>query len=124
MVSVAISVERSRNRNRNLNMPAGYMYILKCVDGSYYIGSTRNLELRLRQHQSGVGANHTKNRLPVTLLYYEKFTRIDLAFYREKQVQRWSRKKKEALIKNDIVELKRLAECRNDSHYNNHKKGQ
>ncbi|MDQ0064435.1 GIY-YIG nuclease family protein [Chryseobacterium lathyri] len=46
----------------------------------------------------GEGSNHTKNRLPVKLIYYEEYECIDLAFYREKQVQGWSRKKKEALI--------------------------
>jgi putative endonuclease len=78
----------------------GYMYILECADGSYYTGSTRDLESRLEQHQNGKGANHTKKRLPVKLVYYEEFDRIDKAFYREKQVQGWKRKKKEALIKN------------------------
>lgn len=43
------------------------MYILECSDGTYYTGSTTNLELRLQQHQAGEGANHTKNRLPVKL---------------------------------------------------------
>lgn len=81
-------------------MAKGYMYILECSDGSYYTGSTIDLELRVTQHQAGVGANHTKKRLPVKLLYYEEFGRIDDAFYREKQVQRWNRKKKEALIEN------------------------
>ena len=76
----------------------GWMYILECSDGSYYTGSTNNLELRFQQHQNGEGANHTKKRLPVRLLYFEEFQRIDEAFYREKQVQGWSRKKKEALI--------------------------
>jgi putative endonuclease len=76
----------------------GYMYILECANGSYYTGSTTNLDLRLKQHQSGEGANHTKKHLPVRLVYYEEFQRIDEAFYREKQVQGWSRKKKEALI--------------------------
>ena len=38
----------------------GYMYILECADGSYYTGSTTDLELRLQQHQSGEGANHTE----------------------------------------------------------------
>jgi len=76
----------------------GWMYILLCADGSYYTGSTNNLERRIFQHQLGEGSNHTKNRLPVKLIYYEEYERIDLAFYREKQVQGWSRKKKEALI--------------------------
>ena len=85
----------------------GYMYILLCADGSYYTGSTTDLERRLEQHQNGEGANHTKKRLPVSLLYYEEYSRIDEAFYREKQVQGWSRKKKEALIegKSDLLPL-------------------
>lgn len=76
----------------------GYMYILECSDGSYYTGSTIDLERRLQEHQNGEGANHTKKRLPVSLVYYEEYERIDEAFYREKQIQGWSRKKKEALI--------------------------
>ncbi len=61
--------------------------------------STNNLERRLTEHQNGEGANFTKKHLPVELVYFEEFQRIDEAFYREKQVQGWSRKKKEALIK-------------------------
>lgn len=76
----------------------GYLYLLLCSDGSYYTGSTNNLELRLAQHQAGEGANYTKKRLPVKLVYYEEYSRIDDAFYREKQVQGWRRAKKEALI--------------------------
>lgn len=87
----------------------GYMYILLCSDDSYYTGSTVDLELRLAQHQSGEGANHTKKRLPVKLVYYEEYSRIDEAFYREKQVQGWSRKKKEALINGDLDLLPKLA---------------
>jgi putative endonuclease len=104
-------------------MKNGWMYILECVDGSYYTGSTNNLELRLAQHQAGEGANHTRKHLPVKLVYFEKFQRVDQAFYREKQVQRWSRKKKEALINGTSDELKKLAECMNETHCRNFKKG-
>ncbi|HSF56159.1 MAG TPA: GIY-YIG nuclease family protein [Algoriphagus sp.] len=97
----------------------GYMYILECCDGTYYTGSTNNLDLRLAQHQSGEGSNHTRNRLPIRLIYFEEYNRIDEAFYREKQVQGWTRKKKEALINGFEGELKRLAECMNDSHCRN-----
>ncbi|MDX1284997.1 MAG: GIY-YIG nuclease family protein, partial [Draconibacterium sp.] len=76
----------------------GYMYILKCNNGAYYTGSTNNLERRLEEHQAGEGAQFTKRNLPVELIYFEEFERIDDAFYREKQIQKWSRKKKEALI--------------------------
>ena len=79
-------------------MSMGYIYILKCSDGSYYTGSKKDLVRRLSEHQNALGSNYTKNKLPVKLLYYEEFPRIDDAFYREKQVQGWSRKKKKALI--------------------------
>lgn len=87
----------------------GFMYILLCADGSYYTGSTTNLDLRLQQHQAGEGANHTKKHLPVKLVYYEEYQRIDEAFFREKQIQGWSRKKKEALIKNRTQDLPLLS---------------
>ena len=87
----------------------GYMYILKCADGSYYTGSTTDLQRRLLQHQMGEGANYTKKRLPVELVYYEEYERVDEAFYREKQVQGWTRKKKEALINGRFLELPQLA---------------
>lgn len=90
-------------------MSHGFMYILQCADNSYYTGSTTHLELRLTQHQAGEGANHTKKRLPVSLVYFEEYPRVDEAFYREKQVQGWSRKKKEALIAGDTQLLPKLA---------------
>jgi len=90
-------------------MSEGYMYILECADGSFYTGSTKNLERRLWEHQNLLGANHTRKRLPVKLVYYEEYSRIDDAFYREKQVQGWSRRKKEALIKGEPELLPQLA---------------
>ncbi len=92
-----------------------HMYILECADGSYYTGSTINLERRLWQHQNGLGAKHTAKRLPVTLVYCEWFDRVSDAFYREKQVQRWTRRKKEALIAGDSNGLHELAVCQNES---------
>ncbi|MBC8182189.1 GIY-YIG nuclease family protein [candidate division KSB1 bacterium] len=86
-----------------------HMYILRCSDGSYYTGSTKNLEKRLWEHQNGLGAKHTKKRLPVKLVYCEEYDRVDNAFYREKQVQGWSRKKKEALINGEFEKLPELA---------------
>ena len=86
-----------------------YMYILLCADGSYYTGSTKNLQQRIEQHQNGEGANHTKKHLPIQLVYYEEYDRIDYAFEREKQIQKWRRKKKEALINGEFEELHLLA---------------
>ena len=93
----------------------GYMYILRCVDDSYYTGSTKNMTIRLWQHQNGLGAKHTAKRLPVELVYVEVFDRIDEAFWREKQVQGWRRKKKEALMASDFNQLHLLAECQNET---------
>ncbi len=87
----------------------GFMYILLCGDGSYYTGSTRNLERRLKQHQSSEGAIHTKMHQPVSLVYFEEFNRIDLAFYREKQIQGWSHEKKRALIEGRTDELRSMS---------------
>lgn len=87
----------------------GYMYILFCSNGKYYTGSTKNLEKRIFEHNNGEGANFTRKHLPVRLIYFEEFARIDDAFYREKQVQGWSRKKKEALINGDQKKLPDLS---------------
>ncbi len=93
----------------------GYMYILRCSNGNYYTGSTKYLELRIAQHQNGEGANYTRKHGPVELVYFEVFDRIDEAFYREKQIQGWSRQKKEALFVSDYDLIHELAKCRNDS---------
>ena len=87
----------------------GWMYILECSDGSYYTGSTNDLDKRLAQHQAGDGANHTKKRLPVQLVYFEEFCNVEEAFRREKQVQGWNRKKKEALIHGYVEDLRQLS---------------
>jgi putative endonuclease len=86
-----------------------WMYILECADGSYYVGSTKNLDLRLSQHQSGKGSRYTSGRLPVELVYGEEYERIIDAYSREKQVQNWSRAKREALINGNYQMLPPLA---------------
>ncbi len=85
------------------------MYILECADGYYYTGSTNDLKARIYEHQHGEGANFTKKRQPVKLVYFEEYERIDDAFYREKQVQKWRRKKKEALIYGHFNQLPELS---------------
>lgn len=87
----------------------GYMYILRCANGDYYTGSTHNLEKRMEEHNNGIACNFTWKHMPVELVYHEEFPQIDLAFRREKQIQKWSKKKKEALIRGDIELLKKLS---------------
>ncbi len=98
---------------------SGWVYILQCSDNSYYTGSTNNLDVRLAQHQNGEGANYTKKRLPVKLVFSQEYERVDDAFYVEKQVQGWSRKKKQALIEGKFEKLPELAQCQNESHSGN-----
>ena len=86
-------------------MKTGYVYILQCSDDSFYTGSTTDLERRLEQHRVGEGSKYTKQRLPIELIYSEEFDRIDYAFNREKQIQSWSRKKKQALIEGRLNDL-------------------
>lgn len=92
----------------------GYLYILECSNGSYYTGSTKDITKRINEHKNGHGSNHTKKNLPVSLVYLEEFTRIDEAFYREKQIQGWSRKKKEALIQGNFNQLPELSKAYRD----------
>ena len=83
----------------------GYIYILKCSDDTYYTGSTINIEKRFWEHSNFEGANYTSKRLPVVLVYLEEFDKIEEAFYREKQIQGWSRAKKQALIQKNYDKL-------------------
>jgi len=87
----------------------GYLYILLCSNGKFYTGSTKDIEKRMYEHNNGEGANFTKKHLPVKLVYLEEFSRIDEAFYREKQVQGWSHAKKEALIQGNTNHLRILS---------------
>jgi len=62
---------------------------------------------------------YTSTRLPVKLVFWEKFQTPDHAIEFEKQVKGWSRKKKEAIIEGNWNKLKELAVCANDSHFRN-----
>jgi putative endonuclease len=96
-----------------------YVYILECRDGSYYTGSTINLGKRIAQHQKGIGAKYTRSRLPVRLVYCEEYRRADDAFRREKHVQKWSHREKQALIAGNRGLLHKRAQCGNSSRCEN-----
>jgi putative endonuclease len=89
-----------------------WTYILRCSDKSYYVGSTQNLELRVWQHSTGQGAKYTSTRLPIELVFAAEFERIADAYAFEKQVQGWSRAKREALIASDFDKLPGLSKKR------------
>ncbi|MEI6304540.1 MAG: GIY-YIG nuclease family protein [Candidatus Taylorbacteria bacterium] len=76
-----------------------YIYILKCVDDTLYVGSTNDLEGRIYRHNnSKSGAHYTKIRRPVTLVYNEKFDTKSEALKREIEIKSWKRDKKLDLI--------------------------
>jgi len=102
-------------------MKTYYTYILLCSDGSYYTGVTNNITRRLNEHQTGYNkTSYTYNRRPLELKYCQEFHDINKAIKFEKQLKGWSRAKKKALIDKNYDELKKLATCKNDSHYKNH----
>lgn len=86
------------------------VYILKCIDDSYYIGHSDNIEERLLAHHTkAYDYCYTATRLPVELLYVEEFPTRDEAFRFERQIKGWSRAKKEALIQGGVETVKTLS---------------
>jgi putative endonuclease len=87
-----------------------FTYILRCADGSFYVGSTRgDMPTRLYQHNDGTGARYTARRRPVELLWAAEFARVTDAFALEKQVQGWSRAKRLALVEGRLGDLPGLS---------------
>lgn len=89
-----------------------YAYLLLCNDGSYYAGHTDDLDHRIAQHQSGALGGYTAKRLPVRLVWSDRFSSRDDAFAAERQIKGWSRAKKEALIAGDWELISNLARNR------------
>jgi predicted GIY-YIG superfamily endonuclease len=89
-----------------------FVYILECADDSYYVGSTRNLDGRLWQHQQGLGGAYTSKRLPVRLVYACEFPTVAEAWGVERKLHGWSRAKREAVIRGDFAALPNLARNR------------
>ncbi|HIT13107.1 MAG TPA: GIY-YIG nuclease family protein [Candidatus Scatomonas merdigallinarum] len=75
-----------------------YTYIVKCRDNTYYTGWTKDLDRRMKAHNSGTGAKYTRSRRPVRLVYYEAYRTKEEAMRREREIKRMSRKEKEKLI--------------------------
>jgi len=89
-----------------------WVYLLRCSNGSYYVGHTDDVVRRLEEHNSGKGADHTRKYRPVKLLYTEPFDSECAALRREMQIKRWSCAKKAALIAGDQQALRILARRR------------
>src|SRR5882672_649009 len=88
-----------------------YVYMLRCVDNSFYVGSATGDDLspRIDQHNAGSYQGYTFKRRPVVLVWSEHFDRITDGIAAERQIKGWSRAKKEALIRSDWDAISRLA---------------
>ena len=80
---------------------AYHFYMLRCCDGSYFVGQANDLEHRLAAHERGATEGYTLSRRPVELVFRDQFSTRQEAFHWERQIKGWSRAKKEALIKGD-----------------------
>ena len=85
-----------------------FVYILRCADGSLYIGEADDIEHRIALHQAGRACEYTAIRLPVELVHKEEFPNLLTARRRERQLKGWTRAKKEALIAGNLAMLKKL----------------
>ncbi|WP_422861785.1 GIY-YIG nuclease family protein [Flagellimonas sp. W118] len=91
-------------------MKVSYVYMLRCSDHTYYTGVTSNLEKRIQEHKTGTHVkSYTYSRRPVKLVFYAEFSDIRMAIEKEKQLKKWSRAKKEALIQENYNSLPNLA---------------
>jgi putative endonuclease len=77
-----------------------FVYILACLDGAVYVGSAGDLAKRLAEHGGSRGAKFTRDHPGPRLVYVEGPLALTLAVQRERQLKRWSRAKKLALIRN------------------------
>ncbi len=103
-------------------MKTYWVYILKCSDGSYYTGSTSDIEKRISEHKQGTIKGYTKNRRPVKFIFSDYFGDVYDAISAERQIKDWTRAKKEALIQGNFKLLHELSECKNESNSQNYKK--
>ena len=87
-----------------------FTYILRCADDTLYVGHTENLVSREQTHNDGKGAKYTAARRPVRMVYAEEHSSAGSAIARERQLKRWSHKKKEALIRGDLAALRALGQ--------------
>jgi len=100
-----------------------YAYILRCSDGSYYVGHTDNLEKRIAEHQQGGKCQYTSRRRPVSLAWSQEFPTREEAKAAENQIKKWSRVKKEALLKRDFDQLHKEAKKKTwEAYHERHKR--
>jgi len=75
-----------------------YAYIVECQDGTYYTGYTPDIENRIRLHNVGGGAKYTRDRRPVSLVWFKEYRYFKKAFLEEKRIKKLTRRQKEELV--------------------------
>jgi putative endonuclease len=91
-----------------------FVYLLRCVDDAFYVGSAtgEDISKRIAEHNAGAYGGYTATRRPVQLVWSQYFERITDAIAMERRLKGWSRAKKEALIANDWKDIERLSKRR------------
>jgi len=89
-----------------------FVYILRCNDSTFYVGSTNDVVMRVARHNEGRAATYTAILRPVALVYSEEFPEQLSAMRRERQLKGWSHQKRDALVNGDSVQLKQLSKRR------------
>ena len=90
-------------------MNKAWVYIALCSDGSYYAGSTTDLDKRIIDHNEGRYEGYTSSHLPVKLIWSSEFSDIRYAFEYGRKIKKWSRAKKEALMRGDYDQRHQLS---------------
>jgi putative endonuclease len=102
-------VSQARRMAPSLSRGTPFVYILRLHSGGLYIGCSTDYEARLREHQKRTGCRTTKRDPPVSVLWIETVSDFPTAHRREAQIKKWSRAKKEALIRGDLEQLRQLS---------------
>jgi putative endonuclease len=90
-----------------------YVYVVRCIDGSFYIGVTNDIERRFNEHCQGADPTcYTFERRPLKLVHVSEFAWIDQAIAFERKLKTWSHRKKRALVEGDFGSIKRNARGR------------
>ncbi|MDD5561263.1 MAG: GIY-YIG nuclease family protein [Candidatus Omnitrophica bacterium] len=78
-----------------------YVYVIECSDSLLYTGVTKDLQRRVKEHNSGYGCRFTRYRAPVKLVHSEEVESRPQALIREAEIKRFPRAKKLKLFNGD-----------------------
>jgi predicted GIY-YIG superfamily endonuclease len=106
--SLPFSIHFHSSADHGIVVGMWFVYMLRCANGSLYVGETSDVAQRLADHNRGRGAAHTSKHRPLQLAWVERHDTRELCLERERQLKRWSRAKKQALIAGDLPALKEL----------------